>query len=212
MPHPFRVFDKLDAPIWKGAVELMLCGTTLGYSVVKFLPLAFPSFSAIYFPYIVTGVIVSAIVGIVPQVWRPISYEAEKTFALTQLQVEDETKKVFKQVPLVVHQHKEEWGWRIVYHLPKGLSYRQVMGKKEYLETALRAEVDMQWDGKYLHMDIATKEVPEHIEYFIDTDRAESPGVIVEGLDTDAPPIDSRGDGERKEQLPPPDNCDFGEV
>lgn len=213
MPHPFRVFDKLDMPILGGVVSLILCGLPLCYSVAKFLPLAFPSFSAVYFPYIVASVIASGIVGLIPQIFRPITYEAEKTFALTGLQVEDGTKKVFKQVPLVVHQHREPWGWHIVYSLPKGLSYEQVMSKKAHLETALKAEVDMQWTGEYLHVDIANQEVPNYVEYFLDvTDWSEQERDNLEGLDSVSSSIDSRGDWGREIELPPPSDCDFGEI
>lgn len=212
MPHLFRVFDKLDAPIFGGVVSLIICGFTLGYSVLKFLPFAVPYFWAAYFPYIIAGVGVSAIVGLLPKMFPTATYEAEKTFALTGLQVEDETKRVFKQVPIVVHQHREPWGWHIVYHLPKGLSYREVMDRKAHIETALKAEVDMQWDGKYLHMDIATKEVPNYIEYFIDTDRAEQEGDALAGLDELSTSLDSRGNGSREVKLPPPSDCEFGKV
>ncbi len=212
MPHPFRVFDKLDLPVLIGVTELAICGTALGYSAFKFLPMTFPVFSAIYLPYIIIGVAISGILGILPQVYRPIAYEAEKTFAMTKLQVEDETKRVFKQTPLVVHQHKEDYGWHIVYNLPKGLSYKQIFDKKEFLETALKAEIDLQWTGEYLHMDIMTQEVPDYIEYFIDTDRAEQEGAIMEGFSGNAASPDSGRDGRGKDVLPPPGNSEFGEI
>jgi hypothetical protein len=212
MPHPFRVFDKLDMPILGGVVSLFLCGLPLGYSILKFLPVTFSSFLSIYSPYILIGVAASGMC-LLPQIFKPITYEAEKTFALTGLQVEDETKRVFKQTPLVVHQHKEDWGWHIVYSLPKGLSYRQVMDKKPHLETALKAEVDMQWTGEYLHVDIANQEVPNYIEYFLDvTDWNEQEGDALEGLDEVSASSDCRGDWRGEIELPPPSDSNAGEI
>lgn len=67
--------------------------------------------------------------------------------------------------PVLCHEHRTDTGWHLVFHLPPGISSREIQRKSEHLEEQAGGEIDFRLIGQKLHMDLSLTELARDIPY-----------------------------------------------
>lgn len=76
--------------------------------------------------------------------------------------------------PLLAHEHKTATGWHLVFHLPPGISSRDIQSKREHLEEQAGGEIDFNLIGQNLHMSLSLMPLGTDVPY--PTKAEEHPG------------------------------------
>ena len=67
--------------------------------------------------------------------------------------------------PVIAAKRKTDYGWHLVWNLPPGVSFSQVMKDTNYFEDAVNAWIEMDWKNGKLHMNIQVGELPTMVKY-----------------------------------------------
>lgn len=67
--------------------------------------------------------------------------------------------------PVVTAKRKTEYGWRLIFRLPPGISFNNVTSKGEYFQDACNAWIEFKWERGLLHMDVQAGGLPESVSY-----------------------------------------------
>ncbi|HHX27495.1 MAG TPA: DUF853 family protein [Firmicutes bacterium] len=67
--------------------------------------------------------------------------------------------------PLLCHEHKTDYGWHLVWHLPPGISSREIVQKAHYFKEQAGGEIEFRLLGQKLHMDLCLTPLPKNVPY-----------------------------------------------
>lgn len=70
--------------------------------------------------------------------------------------------------PVLAHEHRTPVGWHLVFHLPPGISSRQIRDKADHLEEQAGGEIQFRLIGQKLHMDLSLVPLPTNAPYVRD--------------------------------------------
>ncbi|KJR97934.1 MAG: hypothetical protein VR68_11515 [Peptococcaceae bacterium BRH_c4a] len=70
-----------------------------------------------------------------------------------------------KPRPLLTHKKKNPGNWHMIFTLPPGLSYRDVVNRQEYFADACRGYVEIKKVAGYVHMTVRTGHLENHYPY-----------------------------------------------
>lgn len=73
--------------------------------------------------------------------------------------------------PVLVKHCPTEYGARLIWNLPPGISRKEIEGKLQYFEEQVRGQIFLQNKGKTLIMEVYTVELPDMVKFnFMDND------------------------------------------
>lgn len=67
--------------------------------------------------------------------------------------------------PVIAHKRKTDCGWHLIWHLPPGIAFSEVLAKREHFENACNAWIDMAWRNGALHMQVESGSLPSVVKY-----------------------------------------------
>ena len=67
--------------------------------------------------------------------------------------------------PLLTHKIKNKSGWHMIFTLPPGRSFKDVLNKQDYFTDACRAQVKIENKGGYLHLNICEGKMESYYPY-----------------------------------------------